>query len=93
MPYVIYDKRSGKYVDRVTSEGVNYTFELQKAKVYKTKAGALNAVGEKDKSYSNLGKYPPSNTLKFPSYVDLIEVTITDSGIRKSAYDVGVTND
>ncbi len=86
MPYVIYDERNGKYVTKVTGAELGYAYDIKDAKVYRNSAGVLNAVGEPDRSFENLGKYPASKTLKLPKYMKMIEVEITEKGLPKKVY-------
>lgn len=86
MSYVVYDKGSGMYLSKVTEKALGYTQELDEAKVYKTKAGALHAVGVPDKSFKELGKFPPSKKLRLPSGIEIVDVDIAEAQKEEDPY-------
>ena len=86
MSYVIQDKQTREYVSKVTDQGLTFTDDIQKAKVYKTTAGVLNAIGVPDKSFKTMGKWPPSKKLKIPAGMEMISVDIAEGQVQNSPY-------
>lgn len=86
MPFVVYDKREGMYIARSTRFGFSYAMDINGAQVFTSKKGALESVGEPDKSYERLGK---PVKLKLPTYMEIVEVTISEGGVEtKNPYEV-----
>jgi len=82
MPYVIFSHYRGKYVGGVESRRINYTPDIDGAKVYKSKAGALQAVGEED--YSSTKVFGRNRRLILPEHFEIISVIVREGHIEEA---------